>query len=204
MDKKDKEVFESLKAKFDAEAYKEVTFGRGFTTIDAYHIVERLTEVFGLCGFGWGFGESVFKHSENNVACIGSIWVVHKEKHGNIRAVGDALVVKGNVAEAYKKAQTNMLSKASSFLGVGLSVYQGKGIDDPYLDRAEAMNNPSNAEIKSAETKRLHAKRTTKQGNAKPVEGINKADAVKAIESAKVRTNGSEEAVPVKTGSVSW
>ena len=98
-----------------------------------------MTEVFGLCGTGWGFGGLSFEQHGDNVACIGSVWYkedlsVIEQKY--VHAVGDAVVRNGNVAEAYKKAQTNLLSKASSFIGVGLSVYKGEGHDDPYKDRA--------------------------------------------------------------------
>jgi hypothetical protein len=50
-----------------------------------------------------------------------------------VHASGDGRIQGDNVPEARKMAQTNMLSKASSFLGVGLGVYKGMGHDDPYL-----------------------------------------------------------------------
>ncbi len=132
--------FQACAKPFEAAAYKDVNVGRGFTTIDAYHIVERLTEVFGLCGQGWGTQNVTYELHDKNVAAIGELWYRLEEggavpERCVIPAVGDAVVFKGNIAEAYKKAQTNLISKASSYLGIGLSVYQGKGIDDPYLDR---------------------------------------------------------------------
>lgn len=127
------ERFAKLSKPFEKSAYKDVNFGRTFTSIDAYHIIERLTEVFGLCGEGWGFGELKFERLENSVACIGSIW--YGKDRASVHAVGDAQVIKNNLAEAYKKAQTNLISKAASFIGVGLSVYKGQGIDCPYRDR---------------------------------------------------------------------
>lgn len=129
--------FRALAKPFGPEAYKDVKLGRTFTTIDAYHVVERLTEVFGLCGQGWGSEVAEWRANGDNVAAIGFLWYRGEKSDEvfRVHAVGDAQVLKGNVAEAYKKAQTNLISKAASFLGVGLSVYQGKGIDDPYLDR---------------------------------------------------------------------
>jgi len=130
--------FRQLAASFPLQAYKEVKIGRGYTTIDAYHIVERLTSVFGLCGTSWGIDVKEWRHEGGNVLAIGSLWYVDEgeaERH-HVTAVGDASIIKDNIAEAYKKAQTNLMSKAASFIGVGLSVYQGKGIDDPCLDRA--------------------------------------------------------------------
>ena len=51
--------------------------------------------------------------------------------------VGDGKVMKGNIAEATKKATTNLISKAASYIGVGLSIYKGEGYDDPYLELAQ-------------------------------------------------------------------
>ena len=136
------QLFQKLSKPFPAEAYKDVKIGRGFTTIDAYHIVERLTEVFGMCGDRWGVSVDEWRENGPNVACIGFLWYRKHEDEEvcRVAAVGDAQVIKGNIAEAYKKAMTNLISKASSFIGVGLSVYQGKGIDDPYLDREHVQN----------------------------------------------------------------
>jgi hypothetical protein len=132
--------FKALAKPFEQGAYKDVKLGRTFTTIDAYHVIERLTQVFGLCGQGWGSEVVDWRQNGDNVAAIGFLWYRGEKTDDffKVFAVGDAQVMKGNIAEAYKKAQTNLISKAASFLGVGLSVYQGKGIDDPYLDR-EAM-----------------------------------------------------------------
>ncbi len=149
-------TFQKLQNEFPPEAYKELKFGSyPMTTIDAYHIIERMTNVFGLCGEGWGFHDLRFEKHGNNVACIGAIWYKRSElaqegdsqrdqahwpiNAGVVHAVGDAVVLRDNVAEAYKKAQTNLLSKASSFIGVGLDVYMGKHQDDPYSDRAGAI-----------------------------------------------------------------
>jgi hypothetical protein len=138
MSKKDNEIFERAAAGFPQDAYKKVNVGRGFLTIDAYHIVSRMTELFGLCGRGWGWQNIRYEQHDSCVAAIGEVWYVIDDVRYSIPAVGDAMIIKGNLAEAYKKAQTNLLSKASSFLGIGLSVYQGKGLDDPYLDRADS------------------------------------------------------------------
>ncbi|MCP4645791.1 MAG: hypothetical protein GY851_35425 [bacterium] len=137
------EEFKACAKKFETAAYKNVNVGRGFTAIDAYHIVERLTEVFGLCGLGWGTESVAYELHDKNVAARGTFWFMVGEKRGAIESVGDAVVFKGNIAEAYKKAHTNLISKASSFLCIGLSVYQGKGLEDPYLDRAHAANKDS-------------------------------------------------------------
>ena len=139
----ERKTFDRLTAPFPPDAYRDVKLGRTFTTIDAYHVIARLTNVFGLCGQGWGTRDVVFTEHGDNVAATGVLWYHDGECEGEIGADGDAHVIKGNVAEARKKARTNLISKAASFLGVGLSVYQGRGLDDPYIDRAvEAGTEP--------------------------------------------------------------
>lgn len=137
------DIFKKLAKPFPESAYREVNLGRKFTTIDAYHVIERLTEVFGLCGEGWGYEIDRWEIHGDNVACIGRFfWLDPDGQKREIPHVGDARVIKGNIAEGYKKAITNMISKAASMVGVGLGVYQGKGMDDPYLDRESAQSTP--------------------------------------------------------------
>lgn len=137
-------TFKKLSETFPKEAHKEVSFGRGFITIDAYHIIARLTEVFGLCGLGWGVKDVEFETHGSCCVARGTFWYsLEGDAVGEIAAVGDASVTKGNIAEAYKKAQTNLISKAASYIGVGLSVYQGRGLDDPYLDREAEAKRPA-------------------------------------------------------------
>ena len=132
------------------------------TVIDAYHIVSRLTQVFGICGAGWGVEveEWTLSPDGSNMAASGHIWYKldegggapasrQNDQHCVVPAIGDARVFKGNIAEARKKAQTNLISKASSFIGIGLSVYQGKGIDDPYLDEVSMKEDRKPLKLKA-------------------------------------------------------
>lgn len=137
---------EELRKGFPKEAYKEVKFGRGFTSIDAYHVIERLNDVFGLDG--WSVEVSEWVVSGASVACVGTLYAkptskdAEKPNYTIIRqAVGDGTVIKGNVAEAYKKAFTNLICKSASYIEIGIDVYQGKHQDDPYLDKVE-QNSP--------------------------------------------------------------
>lgn len=138
------DTFKKLQEPFPDKAYKKVEYGRGFTSIDAYYIVERFHTVFD----DWGMKNLEFsvhekpwkdKHGDSgitiSVSCVGELWAKTGDDYTSIWAVGAGTVIKGDVAEAYKKAQTNMLSKASSYWGVGLDVYKGEHQDDPYLDR---------------------------------------------------------------------
>ena len=49
------DLFHKLAAPLPKTAYKDLKLGgRTMTVIDAYHIISRLTQVFGLAGYGWG------------------------------------------------------------------------------------------------------------------------------------------------------
>jgi len=149
---KDK-IFAELQKPFPKKAYKDINFGRKMTTIDAYYIVERLTEVFGPCGVGWGLcketgcvsGVPDISVDASCAVAYGALWYKIEDEVGYVVAAGDAKVMKGNFAEAYKKALTNLMSKAASYIGVGLSVYKGEGYDDPYLDQQSAAEKPANS-----------------------------------------------------------
>jgi len=130
-----KELFHRLAKKLPPGAYKDLKLGgRTMTVIDAYHILQRLTAELGMQGWGWGIHVDQYEERDGFIAAMGHLWYMHKGQKCIIPAVGDARIFKGNFAEGRKKAQTNLMSKASSFMGVGLSVYQGRGIDDPYID----------------------------------------------------------------------
>lgn len=144
LSKEDAALFSALTADFPAEALKELNFGRKMTTIDAYYIVERLTHLFGLYGSGWGLcGNNISTMPDvqvtgNSVAVIGNLWYRNGETISYAFAVGDGTVTKGNIAEGIKKATTNLISKASSYIGVGFSIYHGGHFDDPYLDKKDS------------------------------------------------------------------
>ena len=67
-------IFEQLAERLPDGAYKTVNVRGGFTSIDAYHIVEKLTDIFGLCGCGWGIEVDEFQHHDKCVAAIGYLW----------------------------------------------------------------------------------------------------------------------------------
>lgn len=133
------ERWAALTRPFPKDAYKTVNIGRQFVSIDAYHVIERLTEVFGLSGKGWGTRVDRWETSGTDVAAIGVLWWRDGDERHEVPAVGEGRIMKQAVAEGMKKAHTNLISKAASYMGVGLSVYQGKGVDDPYLDRQAEM-----------------------------------------------------------------
>lgn len=145
--------FKRLTEPFPKSAYKEVNLGRPMTVIDAYHIIQRLNLEFGLMGWGWGVKIDEYVERDGFVAAMGCLWYKFEGETCYVQAVGDARIFKGNFAEARKKAQTNLISKATSYMGVGLSVYQGKGIDDPYIDQQKAKEDRIAPQFKNGDWK---------------------------------------------------
>lgn len=130
------EIFAHLADRFPDAAYKNVNMRGGFISIDAYHIVERLTDAFeSLCGQNWGIHVDEFQHFDKCVAAVGHLWykLPGTDTIYKVPAVGEGQQRGGSTPDAMKAAQTNMMSKAASYIGIGLSVYKGQHIDAPTL-----------------------------------------------------------------------
>jgi hypothetical protein len=140
-----------LKAPFPMEALSADT-SRGFelTSIKAAYVIERLNEVFGICGTGWRYVHSSFDWFEGEIvtelalqyAAEGSTAgaLMWDARHGDwtflpgstgwsspVFAVGGRKMGKGGVpfTDARKSAVTDGLTKAASMLGVGHEVFKG-------------------------------------------------------------------------------
>jgi len=138
-------IFEELAERLPDAAYKSVNMRGGFTSIDAYFIVEKLTSIFGLCGVGWGMRVDTWHTSDKAVAAEGVLWyhLPDKDAYANrtyeVPAIGEGIIRSGSLADAMKMAQTNMLSKASSFICVGLAIYKGQHVDTPLSVEVEVQ-----------------------------------------------------------------
>lgn len=120
------------------------------TAIKPMWVWQRLTELFGPCGTGWGFGQPVYQlvNGENReviVYCTVSAW--HGDKANILWGVGGDKVVSyvkaneqykrperwENDDEAFKKAFTDALMNAFKFLGVAADVHMGLFDDNKYV-----------------------------------------------------------------------
>jgi len=132
--KETKTIFDKLRADFPNEAYSEDS-SRGFslTSIKAAYVIERLNDVFGLCGEGWKYEISAFsetKDAQDQVVEIGTKisfqWLRENGEWSEpIPHVGGKRVVKGNITDARKSSITDALTKVASVLGVGDKVFKG-------------------------------------------------------------------------------
>lgn len=134
-----------IDAPFPMASIRQMDYGQRRLTVGAYYVVERLNAVFGRYGTGWGIEITERREYEKHVAAFGSMWYVDPEtsERGIAHAVGTGRIVGGNTPEAHKMACTNLISKASSYIGVALSVFKGLGVDDPHVAEAEEKERPT-------------------------------------------------------------
>lgn len=137
------DLWETL-SKTDPSHTKSFKRAGGFsgTAVKPMWVWSRLTELFGPCGTGWGFGEPQFQvvHAEKEtlVYCTVSAW--HGERTNTLWGVGGDKVVtlrKDGGAfcddEAFKKAFTDALMNAFKFIGVAADVHMGLFDDHKYV-----------------------------------------------------------------------
>lgn len=130
-------------SKTDPRHTKQFSRAGGFkgTAIKPIWIVQRLTDLFGPVGKGWGMGAPSFQvvnaTDETLVYCTVECW--HTDRANTFYGVGgDKVVTKRqsgsfNDDEAFKKAFTDAVGNAFKFLGVGADVHMGQFDDSKYV-----------------------------------------------------------------------
>lgn len=144
------------------EHTKGFTRGGGFkgTAVKPIYTEQKMTEMFGPCGIGWGFSEPTFQlvpgsDGQTAVYCWLTLWFVH----GGARSApipgvgGDFVIVKQSSGlrtddEAFKKAFTDAIGNAMKHIGMSADVHMGRFDDSKYvneLKREDAETNTSSA-----------------------------------------------------------
>lgn len=184
------EIWDALFATDPAHT-KKVQQRGGFTTVDAYHQIERMTRYFGPVGEGWGWTV------QEQGTLGGAVWVrilfwwmlpdSRDPLQGNTYQVyGGAKwqSAKGEMDpdEAYKKALTDALTKAMSYLGMNADIFQGMFDDNKYVQqRAQEAKKESAA--KQQKSKEEAKKEAEKNPLFKSLEdAINRAETTEALE----------------------
>lgn len=122
------------------------------TALKPIWVEQRLTEVFGPCGTGWGMDEPQFQvvaghNSEVLVYCTLAAWYWRDEEKRYVFGVGGDKVVSHikanekykrperweNDDEAFKKAFTDALLNAFKHVGVGADIHMGLFDDSKYV-----------------------------------------------------------------------
>ena len=117
---------------------KPVSFGRGFTAIDAHSQIMCATEAFGPIGKGWGYSAE-YKVCIEEKIIIAYVTVWHTEPRqsfGPICSIASLYNKKGQLDDdAGKKAMTDALTKGLSHLGFNADVFLGKFDDNKYVQK---------------------------------------------------------------------
>lgn len=145
---------------------------KGLSSISAYYVFKRATEVFGPCGCGWGFEEVSESYETgapilNNAGEIAgsninhilkiNFWYMRDGKKCNFPSVGSTKYIGSNKyglscdEEAPKKSLTDAVKKALSMLGFSSDVYMGKYDDNDYKEMARIKSEVERAEDREAE-----------------------------------------------------
>lgn len=141
-------IYDALRTP-DKRALKTIQGGRlkGMTDIKPQWRTQIMTEVFGLCGFGWRYDSPVFTYqtigNEINVTCITNLYIkLDGEWSAPIPGVGGSKVATMERSgvyvsdEAEKMALTDALSVAMKAIGVAADIYMGYS-DSKYVPANE-------------------------------------------------------------------
>lgn len=137
--------------KTDPKFTKKVNQRGGYTAIDAQYKLERVTAYFGACGIGWGFArefrvQGLPDHPlTNHVVCDLLLWykLPEDDTRYQLPSMGSAELYHGKEGnykadtDAWKKAETDALTKAFSRLGFFADVFLGMFDDDKYVEYLE-------------------------------------------------------------------
>ena len=161
-------------SKTDPKHTKSFSRAGGFkgTAIKPVWITQRLTELFGPCGAGWGFERPDFQlvptASDTLVYCTATAWYMDGGRQYFVYGVGGDKVVaqRSNGPfcddEAFKKAFTDALGNAFKFVGVGADVHMGLFEDSKYLAEVTAEFRPKTDETPPAKRVPLEGPYTSK------------------------------------------
>jgi hypothetical protein len=158
------EVWNKLE-KTDPKHTKDFKRAGGFsgTAIKPMYAIQKMTEVFGACGEGWGYTKPEYQTVDGSdgqklVYCTVGLW------HGSGKPVnndysdlvwgvgGDFIVVKQSAGlrsddEAFKKSFTDALMNAMKHLGMSADVHMGQ------FDGSKYNNNPVKSKLMEPERK---------------------------------------------------
>lgn len=119
---------------------KKVEFGRKFTAIDAYSQIQRATELFGPMGIGWGYAVEVLSDDTLFIAKLGLWYILDGKRSEPITVFGSAMKgEKKRDQDAPKKAVTDALTKALSYLGFNADVFLGLFDDNKYVTEQQRL-----------------------------------------------------------------
>lgn len=163
------------------------------TSIAPMYSVQRMTEVFGPAGTGWGYDfiseKVVVAEPLQTVFICGRVW--YKDENGETHYTppsygGESLVTvskEGQIRiddEAFKKATTDSMTKCFSYLGVGSDVHMGRHDDKNSLQIVNQYTADRETALKSVRAQKRKQEREQQSvvENQDVVETAQEIDAV--------------------------
>lgn len=148
---------------------KEVTYGRGFTTVDPQYRIKRATELWGPFGGEWTVNDCRYDLiKEGETILLVSFSGILVTPHGEQAITSDAFFrnKKGVIEDIWKSLYTDALTKGLSRMGFNSDVHEGMYDDDKYVKAMrvkfkEAEEKPEEQTVadKLADNKEIIAKR---------------------------------------------
>lgn len=134
-------------AKTDPKHTKKFSRSGGFsgTAIKPIYATEKMTELFGPCGVGWGIEKPDFSiidaDKEKLVFCTVAIWFLEGQSRSSlVYGVGGDKIVSTRKTmaftddEAFKKAFTDAIGNAMKQIGMSADVHMGQFDDSKYVN----------------------------------------------------------------------
>ena len=147
-------------------------FGKNLTTIDPMYQVMCMTGKFGPVGKGWRF-KNTFTYTDQNVfAEVVLQWKENEQwyAYGPICSVQALYKKNGSLDdEEPKKATTDALTKAMSYLGVSADVFLGLFDNNKYVaemkTKFSSNGSTEQSNVKVIDPSQLRSKKDDKQSN---------------------------------------
>ena len=109
---------------FPQEALGTVGGKSYLTSIKAMYVIERLNDIFGVCG--WSFLHEMVERAPDYVTVKGQICLKEynlctPEQYGGHKTTGTGT----EIADGFKSAVTDAITKCASYLEIGIDVFKG-------------------------------------------------------------------------------
>jgi len=119
------EIYKQLSKPVPDEAIQQHPTKTYLSTIKAIYVAERLNDVFGVGR--WTLKHKIIKETENEVLMKGRLILLDYDCKIPVQYGSGKITGKGkDLADGYKSAVTDILSKTASYIGVGIDVFKGK------------------------------------------------------------------------------
>lgn len=119
------EIRDKLREPMPAEAISAHPTKSFLTTIKSIYIVERLNDIFGVGK--WNIEHEIVLHNDNYVLMKGELKILEYNCNIPVQYGGHNTIGKNvEMADGFKSAVTDILSKCASYLEIGIDVFKGK------------------------------------------------------------------------------